>query len=365
MQAREVPTPARHGGAVEPVPGGRATVAPLTTTQRWLAVATGLVSTALAALGGVGSFAAVAAVAKAHGFTDHPGRVPLAVDLGIVGLILADLLLTWLDMPFPPLRWLVWLFVGATVWFNMAAAGGDVLGIAMHAAAPTLLVTWVEGVRHATRTRARMASTRRRHIEGSPLGRWLLAPAATARLWRRQQLWHITSYADALVLERQRLLTIASLRHEHGLLWRWKAPILDRYAVRFGLTDNREVVPAVRPAEPATPIPAHLARTFAVASLGRPTPASAPARPRPATRPRPAANGGNGARGERTDRAREWIRQRRAGGGVRPTNLHLQLRDALGLERTYAKRLVDQEWPEQEEATVASPDDTQDQDPAA
>jgi hypothetical protein len=206
---------------------------PLTGAQRWLAAATGLISTVLAVLGAIGSFSAVAAVAQAHGFK-HPGQVPLTVDLGIAGLILADFLLTWLGIPFVPLRWLPWLFVGATVWFNMAASWGDPIGMAMHAAAPALLVTWVEGVRHATRMRVSIA--RRRHIEGSPLGRWLLAPVATARLWRVQQLWHVTSYADALALERRRLLARAKLRATHGLLWRWRAPVEERLALRLGLT---------------------------------------------------------------------------------------------------------------------------------
>jgi Protein of unknown function (DUF2637) len=324
---------------------------PLTAAQRWLAVATGLVSTALAVLGGLGSFAAVAAVAAAHGFTDHPGRVPLAVDLGIVGLILADLLLTWLDMPFPPLRWLVWLFVGATVWFNMAAAWGDPIGMAMHAAAPTLLVTWVEGVRHATRTRARMASTRRRHIEGSPLGRWLLAPLATVRLWRRQQLWHVTSYADALVLERQRLLAIARLRSKHGLLWRWKAPISERYAMRFGFMD-----PSTRPASAAAPVePAPISPWLPVAALERSKSQAAPRSSRSRS-PRPTSTRG---------KVRQHLEQQRAAGAERPSTAELM---RVAVERFGATRggalraLVLDAWPEAE-AAAASPDGTED--PAA
>jgi hypothetical protein len=334
------------------VSGQAPSLAPLTAAQRWLAVATGLGTTGLAVLAGIGSFSAVASVARDHGF-DHPGQVPLVVDLGIFALILADLLLTWLGMPFGPLRWLPWLFVGATVWFNAAASWGDPLGMAMHAAAPVLLVTWVEAVRHATRMRARMAQ--RRHIEGSPLGRWLLAPLATARLWRVQQLWHVTSYHDALALERRRLLAIARLRADYGRLWRWKAPVMERLVLRFGLeaaTEPAAASPAsdlgpvpVDAAGPG-PVPAILARTFSsVAPLERP--ALAAAAPVAASRPtvRAKRTSAKAGRGGRTDRALEFIHQQRAARAERPEDLHIRLHRDFGLERTQARRFAERHWP--------------------
>jgi hypothetical protein len=324
-----------------------ASLAPLTTAQRWLAVATGLGSTGLAVLAGIGSFSAVASVARDHGF-EHPGQVPLVVDLGIFALILADLLLTWLGMPFGPLRWLPWLFVGATVWFNAAASWGDPLGMAMHAAAPVLLVTWVEAVRHATRIRARMAQ--RRHIEGSPLGRWLLAPVATARLWRVQQLWHVTSYHDALALERRRLLAIARLRAEHGRLWRWRAPVMERLVLRFGLeTTSAPAAPPASdfgpvPAELAGsgPVPATLARTFA--PLERPALAAAPAAASRST-VRATRTSAKAKRGGRTDKALQFIQTQRAAGVERPDDLHIVLHRDFGLERTQARRFAERHWP--------------------
>jgi len=325
---------------------------PLTTAQRWLAAATGVISTALAVLGGVGSFSAVVEVAGKHGFSDHYAvLVPLVVDLGIVGLILADFLLTWLAMPFPPLRWLPWLFVGATVWFNMAASWGDPVGMAMHAAAPALLVTWVEGVRHATRMRVRIA--RRRHIEAAQLGRWLLAPVATARLWRVQQLWHIASYADALAFERRRLLAVARMRAKHGPFWRWTAPVEERLVLRFGL--EAEVARTAPPASdlgqiPADaagpgPVPAALARTFSSpVPLKRPALAAAPATASRST-VRAKRTGATAKRGGRTDRALEFIHTQRAAGAQRPDDLHLVLHRDFGLERTQARRFAERHWP--------------------
>jgi len=334
------------------VSGQAPSLAPLTTAQRWLAVATGLGTTGLAVLAGIGSFSAVASVAADHGF-DHPGQVPLVVDLGIFAQILADLLLTWLGMPFGPLRWLPWLFVGATVWFNAAASWGDPLGMAMHAAAPVLLVTWVEAVRHATRMRARMAQ--RRHIEGSPLGRWLLAPVATARLWRTQQLWHIANYADALALERRRLLAIGRLRAEHGRLWRWKAPVMKRLVLRLGL--EAETAPLGPPASDFGPgpadaagpgpglVPATLARTFSSpVPLERPALAAAPATASRST-VRAKRTSGNARRGGRTDKALEFIHTQRAAGEERPEDLHIVLHRDFGLERTQARRFAERHWP--------------------
>jgi hypothetical protein len=307
---------------------------PLTAAQRWLALATGLACTALAVLGGVGSFDAVSRVAASHGFA-HPWRVPLGVDLGVLALFNADLLLEWLGMSFVPLRWIAHTLVGATIWFNMAASAGDPLGMAMHAVAPVLVVIWVEGVRHAIRTRARMAK-RRRHIESAQLGRWLLAPVATAKLWRRQQLWNVASYSDALALEQRRLLAVARLRSEHGWRWRLQATALERHALRHGLLDDL--------ANPANSQPATTASQSG--SSASTPPARLPARATP--------KGRRGGRGDRTERARAWIRERRAAGGARPEGLHLQLRDEIGLERTYAKRLVTEEWPEPAAASTST-----------
>jgi hypothetical protein len=46
-------------------------------------------------------------------------------------------------------------------------------------------------------------------------------------------LWNITSYRRALIAQDRRDQAIARLRHDHGrLLWRWRAPLGDRLAVR-------------------------------------------------------------------------------------------------------------------------------------
>jgi hypothetical protein len=319
------------------VSGQAPSLAPLTTAQRWLAAGSGVAGTALAALGGFESYGAVRQVAVAHDFT-HPALFPLGVDTAVCALFLAELLLAWLNMPFPPLRWGAWALVGATIWWNAAASAGNVLGMAMHATAPLLVVVWIESIRHAVRVRAQMAA--RRHIEASPLGRWLLAPVATARLWRTQQLWHIANYADALALERRRLLAIGRLRAEHGRLWRWKAPVMKRLVLRLGL--EAETAPLAPPPSDLGPMPAELARTFVpTAALERP--ALATTASRPTVRARHA--GAKARRGGRTDKALEFIHTQRTAGAERPDDLHIVLHRDFGLERTQARRFAERHWP--------------------
>jgi hypothetical protein len=294
----------------------RPALAPLTNPQRWLALATGLACTGLAVLGGIGSFDAVAAVAAEHGFA-QPWRVPLEVDIGILALFNADLLFQWLRMSFVPLRWIAHALVGATIWFNMAASWGDPLGMAMHAVAPVLVVMWVEGVRHAIRARAQMAQ--RRHIESAQLGRWVLAPVSTFRLWRRQQLWRVAALDDALVLERRRLLAVARLRDEHGWRWRWKATALQRHALRHGRLEDLEDTPG--PASPPGP---------------GPTP----------TRRLPVKAKAKAGASKPSDLARAYIAELQAAGTVRrPDRFHVELHDRFGMDYTTAKRFLDREWP--------------------
>ncbi len=144
------------------------TVEPLTRAQRVLAGAGGLFFAGLAGLGGYGSFASVQDVAEPW-FGDQAWIVPAGVDLGILALVSVALLLEWLAMPMPALRWTAFAFTAATVWLNVSAAHGDVTGMVMHAAMPVLFITFIEAVRHAIRRRAGIAAGTVR--EGIPLRR--------------------------------------------------------------------------------------------------------------------------------------------------------------------------------------------------
>ncbi|MGP4022296.1 DUF2637 domain-containing protein [Actinomadura sp. 3N407] len=199
----------------------RTATAPLTRAQKILAGVGGLLFAGLAGLGGYGSFASVRDVAEPW-FGAQAWIVPAGVDLGILALVSVALLLEWLAMPMPALRWMAFAFTGATVWLNVSAAHGDPTGMVMHAAMPVLFITFIEAVRHAIRRRAGIAAGTVR--EGVPIARWLLAPFSTFRLWRRMVLWQITSYPQALVAEQRRRHALALLGDHYGRRWKSSAP---------------------------------------------------------------------------------------------------------------------------------------------
>ncbi|MFS2294337.1 MAG: DUF2637 domain-containing protein [Actinomadura sp.] len=201
--------------------GAPAAVVPLTRAQKVLAGVGGLFFAGLAVLGGYGSFASVRDVAEPW-FGDQAWIVPAGVDLGILALVSVALLLEWLAMPMPALRWTAFAFTGATVWLNVSAAHGDATGMVMHAAMPILFITFIEAVRHAIRRRAGIAAGTVR--EGVPVARWLLAPLSTFRLWRRMVLWQVTSYPRALTAEQRRRRALALLTEHYGRKWKSKAP---------------------------------------------------------------------------------------------------------------------------------------------
>jgi len=200
---------------------------------------------ALATLGGIGSFATVRYLAGPW-FGHLAWIVPVGVDAGILALLAWDLLAEYLGLPWPVLRWTAWAFIAATVYLNIAAAHGSPTASVMHAAMPILFVTVIEGIRHLIRQITGLATGTR--IERIPLSRWLLAPRTTFLLARRMVLWHVTSYHDGLQLEYHRLLAVSRLQQAHGRwLWRWRAPLQERLALRLALD-------IAQPSPEATPL---------------------------------------------------------------------------------------------------------------
>lgn len=199
----------------------KAALQPLTRTQKIL---TGVVVSAvlvIATLGFIGSYSAVTDLATAKGFGRFAHAFPIAVDAGIIAFLALDLLLTWRRIAFPLLRYTAWALTAATIAFNAATAWPDKLGVGMHGTIPVLFVIAVEAARHAI---GRIADiTADKHIEGPPLSRWLLNPAGTFVLWRRQRLWGIRSWDKVVDLERERRIYRAQLRRQHGRNWRRRA----------------------------------------------------------------------------------------------------------------------------------------------
>ncbi|MFA1546136.1 DUF2637 domain-containing protein [Actinomadura chokoriensis] len=204
---------------------------------RWAAAGVAPLIAALAILGGLGSFTTIREMAEPH-FKGLAWIVPVGMDVGILILLVWDLLMEYLDLPWPVLRWVAWLYITGTVLVNVSAAHGDFAGSLMYAAMPVLFVTVIEGVRHLIRRWVGLASSSR--VERVPMARWVLAPASSLLLWRRMVLWHITEYQQGLELERHHLEAVSQLQREYGRwAWRWQAPLAERLAL------NRPPAPAI------------------------------------------------------------------------------------------------------------------------
>ncbi|QDN57365.1 DUF2637 domain-containing protein [Streptomyces sp. S1D4-20] len=203
----------------------------VTTLQRRLIIAVATGAAVIAAIGFIGSYAAVAKLAAAKGFGAFAHAFPIGIDAGILVLLALDLLLTWLRMPLAMLRHTAWLLTAATIAFNAAAAWPDPIGTGMHAVIPVLFVVVVEAARHAI---GRMADiTAGRHMDSVRMARWFLDPISTFRLWRRMKLWELRSYDEVIALEQSRLVERARLRARYGRRWRSKAPVSAVMALRL------------------------------------------------------------------------------------------------------------------------------------
>ncbi len=220
-------TAEKPSGAAEQPTIARGT--PQVGAVKWVAVGVAPLIAALATLGGVGSFTTIKRMAEPH-FGELAWIVPVGMDVGILVLLAWDLLMEYLDMPWPVLRWVAWLYIAGTVLVNVTAAHGDLAGSVMNAAMPVLFITVVEGVRHLIRRWVGLTSVRR--VERVPTARWALAPISSLLLWRRMILWHITEYRQGLEMEHRHLMALSELQQENcRWAWRWRAPLADRLAL--------------------------------------------------------------------------------------------------------------------------------------
>jgi hypothetical protein len=244
--------------------------------QTAIAIVGGLVA-ALGLLGFVNSFTRVAAAAR-DSFGSLAFTVPVGIDVGIAVFSALDIVLARLDMRLPWLRLIPWSLTGATVYLNVAGET-SVFGVVAHAILPALWVAAVEVAAHVIRTRAGLAAGTR--MDSVRLSRWLLAPAPTARLWRRMVLWEVRSYPAALVRERDRILALTDLKDTYGpIAWRWKAPRRTKALYKLG-----ELTPAAD--LPALPGPQDDAETATKTPRRTPTkPPPGRSNRRPGTRSR-------------------------------------------------------------------------------
>ncbi|WP_055689245.1 DUF2637 domain-containing protein [Streptomyces prasinus] len=255
---------AADGDVLVPIRGGLMAAAAVVATA----------ATVLAVIGFTGSYRSVRQLALDWGWGWFAYVFPIGIDVGIIGLIAADLFLCAIRTPAPILRWFAWVLTVATIVFNASSgwpANGDAewmdyVEAAAHATMPGLVVVITEALRRAIARRARIADGH----EYEPLGlaRWFLAPVSTFGVWRRMRLWEVYTRSAALDLERDRLTLRDELREKYGRGWK-------KQARPFELR-------AMRDASRGLSIPAHL-----IANVDLPTANAAPAL---------TANGANGDR---------------------------------------------------------------------
>ncbi|MGW0143648.1 DUF2637 domain-containing protein [Streptomyces calvus] len=178
----------------------------LTGTQKWTAGAIVVAALALAGIGLYLSFEHVAEFAFAELRFASLGKGQLfaiGVDVGIMVMIAVDLLMAWLKRPISWIRYPVWLLTAATVVLNAASGAPkdrawellDYVAAGAHGVVPVLFIMVVELGRTSIDRIVRPDQDERDSI---PWLRWVLAPVATARIFRRMRLWGVTSYPEMI-----------------------------------------------------------------------------------------------------------------------------------------------------------------------
>ncbi|MFF4343207.1 DUF2637 domain-containing protein [Kitasatospora sp. NPDC001540] len=242
----------------------------------------------IAGIGLGGSYLAVRDLALRKGMAEFAYAFPIGVDVGIILLLVLDLFLAWMRIPFPLLRPMAWFFTAATIAFNAATAWPDPVGVGMHGVIPVMFIVITEASRHAIARLAQLGS--HRSIDRIRLIRWLLAPVQTWRLWRRMQLWEIRSLDEAIrgeqALQTYNILVETGRRRgrqrlrDRGLPPAARLPrALADLGVPLDVTYEAGLAAAGVDPEPLGRLLAHQARTAASPAVPPPAAPAAPAAP--------------------------------------------------------------------------------------
>ncbi|MGR4884017.1 DUF2637 domain-containing protein [Streptomyces sp. LARHCF249] len=241
-------------------------VPPLSGQELVLVVGIVLAAAVVSTLGLLSSYTALEAKAAGWGW-EWPWLLPVGIDVAIPAFTGANLVLIRMGMELRWIRWVPRALTAVTVYLNWSASH-SASGRLGHAALTLLWVVFSEIASHVYATRIG-AVTGKVRMETVRRSRWVLAPIPTARLRRRMILWEITSYEEALTRLQQETWLRARLREEFGLLWRWKAPLEQRMALKLGSA------PAVL-ADTLTPEDAHTIERVEESSDAHPDAGGAP-----------------------------------------------------------------------------------------
>lgn len=218
--------------AVSPAPAGAVRLPALVTGGRGrpviVAVLVALIAAGLGTYAAAASYDTVSHLAAAKNVA-LPRLNPIGIDGGLAGVIILDIIATWLAEPIWWLRLSARVFAVATVAANAAAGWPDPVGTGLRVAAPVLFVVITEAGRtlllrgkkaeerkQRAAERARRAQARRqRRGDRIPRIRWALDCRGTWALWKRMRLWQEPSYSKAVAMELDRLAAIQRLAAEY------------------------------------------------------------------------------------------------------------------------------------------------------
>lgn len=164
--------------------------------------------------------------------------VPVLMDSTIGVLVFFSLVAELNKLRAPLARYSARALVGLTVFANVWPQH-SLYGRILHGAPPVIWVIVVGTAEALIRRLARLGD--KREIEPVRRSLWLLRPVATWRLWRAMRIHQITTYAAALDRDAARAAVVGRLRLHHGRMWRSKAPLSERIALRLQGRDPQGV----------------------------------------------------------------------------------------------------------------------------
>lgn len=204
----------------------------------WFAVSVAVIGAVALAL----SFVSVQDAARPY-FGATAWAIPVLMDSTIGVLTFFSIMLELHRLRSALARYGARALVALTVYANVAPQP-SVYGKVLHGAPPAvwvLVVMVAEGM-----IRRLMGLSDETRIEALRRSLWLLRPVATWRVWRMMRVHQITSYAEALDRDAARAAVAGRLRLRHGRMWRAKAPLAERIALRLLGRDPAGVAAVLR-----------------------------------------------------------------------------------------------------------------------
>lgn len=191
----------------------------------YLSLAVALIGAAAFALSFIGVYQAALPI-----FGGAAWAIPLLGDLAIGVFTAFSIGAEISGLSSPTARWASRLLIGFTIYANVAHAPG-IYARVLHAAPPVIWVLIVTTFEHMVRRMVGLNSPTR--IEGLRKSLWLLRPFGTWRVWRQMRIHQIGTYTEALDRDAARAAVVGRLRLHHGRMWRGKAPLAERIALRL------------------------------------------------------------------------------------------------------------------------------------